>query len=140
MPRLRIAAPTLLLAALLLGCDSASDEPEGLAKVLDTCESKTADSLKAFTDKLTADQFFDLSADGDTLRVVTPAPKSNVVTRSEALGAAQCVFRETGADPRLAEQLGVPATGEQRARWKGYAGTWESDDERGYRARVVAEH
>ncbi|MEU0688374.1 hypothetical protein [Streptomyces uncialis] len=100
--------------------------------------AETADSIKTYTDKLTADQFFELSADGDTLRVVTAAPVTNAVTRSEALNAATCVFREAGAPDLLVARLGVPTTGEQTHGWQGFTGTWESDNERGYRARVTA--
>lgn len=74
---------------------------------------------------------------GHTLRVVTPEPV-NDVTRSEALNAAQCTVREAGAPNLLIDRLGVPASGEQSSSWTDFTGAWESDDELGYRARVVA--
>ncbi|MEU4999302.1 hypothetical protein [Streptomyces sp. NPDC021622] len=147
MPTFRSVALVLLLAAVLAGCDSgtsangdgpASDGPVDLAQIGDTCVAETADSLKTFTDKLTADQFYELSADGKTLRVLTPAPMGNAVTRSEALAATQCVFREANAPQIVVDRLGVPATGEQSSAWTDFTATWESDNELGYRARVVA--
>ncbi|WP_406278218.1 hypothetical protein OHT93_36675 [Streptomyces sp. NBC_00191] len=65
MTNLRSAALALLLAAALAGCDagttttgdaSAPDRPADLAQVRDACVAATADSLKTFTDDLTADQ------------------------------------------------------------------------------------
>jgi len=151
MTSLRAAAPVLLLAAVLAGCDSGTSTtggtsttsststpagPADLAQVRDTCVTKTADALKGFTDKLTADQFFDLPADEKTLRVVTPAPVQDL-TRAFALSAAQCAFREAGAPTAVVNQLSVPANGAQSGAWTGFTGEWESDATQGFRASVA---
>ncbi|WP_406278215.1 hypothetical protein OHT93_36670 [Streptomyces sp. NBC_00191] len=60
------------------------------------------------------------------------------MTRSEALKAARCTFREAGAFQALVDRLGVPASGEQSGARTGFTGAWESDAERGFRAQVVA--
>ncbi|MEW2357394.1 hypothetical protein [Spirillospora sp. NPDC029432] len=99
--------------------------------------AKTAGALKAHSDELTADQFFELAPDQGTLRVVNPAPVG-IVTRAMALYAAQCAFREAGAPSTLVDRLSVPAPGEQNVWWTGFTGAWESDEVRGFRARVTA--
>ncbi|WP_327354526.1 hypothetical protein [Streptomyces sp. NBC_01304] len=148
MPSLRsaTAVAALLFATTLTGCGSgtsttagapAPDKLADLTQVRDACMTETADSLKTFTNKLTADQFYELSADGKALRVITPVPRENAVTRSEALSATKCVFREAHAPQIVADRLGVPADGEQNAAWTGFTATWESDNELGYRARVM---
>ncbi|MFJ7423704.1 hypothetical protein ACIQXD_34620 [Streptomyces uncialis] len=147
MTNLRSGALALLVAAALAGCGSGASTtggasaPDGqvdLVQVRDTCMEQTADSLRSYTDKLTADQFYELSADGKTLRVLTPAPKENAATRSEALTATECVFQEADAPQFVVDQLRVPVTGEQSSAWTDFTATWESDNELGYRARVVA--
>lgn len=60
---------------------------------------------------------------GHTLRIVTPEPV-NDVSRSEALNAAQCTFREAGAPNLLIDRLGVPASGEQSSSWTDFTGAW----------------
>jgi hypothetical protein len=148
MANLRGAALGLLLAAVLEGCDSgtaptngasASHGPVGLAQIRATCVAEIAKPLKEYTDKLAADRFFELSAAGDALGVVTPAPVQ-IVTRAFALSAAQCAFREAGAPKVLVDRLSVPAVGEQSGAWRGFTGVWENDAELGYRARVAVAH
>lgn len=144
----RAAAPALLLAAMLAGCDSgtpksggtpAPNRPVDLTQVQDTCMAKTAKRLKDLDiTAVTADQFFELPAGGTTLRVVTPAPVRSDVTRAMALHSAQCAFRKAGASKALVDQLSIPANGEQSGAWTGFTGVWESDLDHGFRAHVVA--
>lgn len=145
MANLRAAALGLLLAVVLAGCDSGTSPTSGastphgpvdLAQIRATCVAEIANGLKEY-DKLSADQFFELPAGGDTLSVVTPAP-IQVVTRAFALSAAQCVFRAAGAPKDLVDRLGVPAIGEQSGAWQGFTGVWEIHPEQGYRASVMA--
>jgi len=148
MTNLRAAAAILLVAPVLGACEtgtsatddaSPSQEAVDLAQVRETCMTETAETLKVYTDELTGGQFFELSADGETLQMVTPAPVQEV-TRAVAHFASQCAFREAGAPADLVDRLAVPASGEQSGGWTGFTGTWESDAEQGFRASVKVAH